>query len=216
MRAAPFLLRKPLMVTLTQLIAAGVPPTAARVFLGPLNTTFDRFNISTPERQAAFLAQALHESKSFSELEENLYYTSATRVLAVFPSRVPNLDAALLLVRDPEALANRVYADRLGNGDEASGDGWRYRGRGIFQLTGEENYLRAMLSLDRDYLMHPELVAQPEDATLTAGWYWDSNDLNTWADLKQIDRITKAINGPAMLGARERRDGFYEALVGLA
>jgi putative chitinase len=216
MRAAPFLLRKPLMVTLTQLIAAGVPPTAARVFLEPLNATFDRFGISTPERQAAFLAQALHESSDFSELEENLYYTSPARVLAVFPSRVPNLDIALLLVRNPEALANRVYADRLGNGDEASGDGWRYRGRGIFQLTGKENYLRAMLSLDRDYLLHPELVAQPEDAALTAGWYWDSNELNAWADLKQIDRITKAINGPAMLGARERRDGFYEALVGLA
>jgi putative chitinase len=203
------------MITLAQLIAAGVQPTAARTFLDPINLTFDRFQINTPERMAAFLAQAIHESNSFEDLEENLYYTKPDRIITIF-SAVQTVAEAFALVRNPEALANRVYSNRLGNGNEASGDGWKYRGRGIFQLTGKANYINAMLALDRDYVVHPELVAQPEDATLTAGWYWDINNLNDWADRKQIDSITKAINGPAMLGARERREGFYDALVGLA
>lgn len=203
------------MITLAQLVAAGVTPTPARIFLDPLNAAFERFEINTPERMAGFLAQAMHESMDFTHLEENLFYTKPERIVQIFKS-VPTVDDAIPLTRNPKGLASRVYANRLGNGDEASGDGWRYRGRGLFQLTGRDNYLAAMMALDRDYLENPDLVAQPEDAALTAGWYWHRNGLNELADQKQIDVITKRVNGPAMLGARERREDFFEALVGLA
>lgn len=203
------------MIALAQLIAAGVAPTSARLFLDPLNAAFERFEITTPERMAGFLAQAMHESMDFTHLEENLYYTRPERITQIFRA-VPDVAAAVPLTRNPRALANRVYANRLGNGDEASGDGWKYRGRGLFQLTGKENYLNAMLALDRDYLENPDLVALPDDAALTAAWYWHINGLNELADQKLIDAITKRVNGPAMLGARERREDFHEALVGLA
>lgn len=198
-----------------RLIAAGVPPTQAKLFAAPLAEVFDAYAISTPQRQAAFLAQALHESGGFAVLEENLYYTRPDRIRAVFPSRVPTVADAVPLTKNPQALANRVYAGRLGNGNEASGDGWRYRGRGIFQLTGRDNYARCGLDLGEPYEVRPELVALPAHAAMTAGWYWDKNDLNRLADRGDIDGITRAINGPAMLGRAERAEAYAEALEAL-
>ncbi len=198
------------------LVAAGISPSAARLFAEPLAETFDRFGIDSPVRRAAFIAQASHESVGFTRLEENLYYRKPERIQQIWPRRVPDLAGAARLARNPRGLANRVYADRLGNGNEASGDGWRYRGRGLFQLTGRANYTEAASALGRPYVTQPELVALPIDAALTAGWYWQRNDLNSLADGSQIDAITKRINGPAMLAADERRSLFDEALLAFA
>jgi predicted chitinase/DNA-binding Lrp family transcriptional regulator len=194
------------------LVAAGIGPTQARQFGAPLQATFARFGIDTPLRQAAFVAQCAHESSLFTALEESLFYRKPERICAIFKSKVPNLAIAQTLACNPRGLANRVYANRNGNQDEASGDGWRYRGRGLIQLTGRTNYTRAAADLQRDYVGDPDLVLQPLDACLTAGWFWHTGKLNALADAKRIDDITRAINGPAMAGAKERRDLFETAL----
>lgn len=204
------------MIDLAQLIAAGIAPTQARIFLQPLTDAFERFEINTRPRMAAFIAQAAHESVGFTRLEESLFYRSPERIVTVWPRRFAGLGDAAHYVRNPQALANHVYANRLGNGDESSGDGWAYRGRGLFQLTGRANYLAAGAALGQDYKHHPELVALPPDAAMTAGWYWASSHLNDLADSAQIDAITERVNGPAMLGQVERRSGFDEALRALA
>lgn len=195
-----------------QLIRMGVEPTQARQFADPLKAAMALFAISSPQREAAFLAQCMAESGRFTRLEENLRYTTPERIRAVFPSRVKSLAEAAPLVRNPQGLANRVYAERNGNGDEASGDGWRYRGRGLFQLTGRANYARASAALAMDYVGAPQLVAEPSDACLTAAWYWHSNGCNEMIDAGRFDATTRAINGPAMLHARERLAYFQEAL----
>ena len=201
--------------TVTVLVAAGVAPTQTRTFADPLNSACAQFDIATPARCAAFIGQCVAESAAFQHLEENLYSSTPERVRQIFPSRVPSLADAARLVRNPQALANRVYAHRLGNGDEATGDGWRYRGRGIVQLTGRANYADAAEALGVDYLAQPDLVAQPVDACLTAAWYWHSAKLNVLADSSQIDAITRAINGAAMLHRDQRRQYTAEALQAL-
>jgi putative chitinase len=130
----------------------------------------------------------------------------------MWPQRVPTMGDAAKLTRNPQALANRVYADRLGNGNEASGDGWRYRGRGLIQLTGRSNYVAAGDALGTPYVMVPEWVSQPVHAALTAAWFWASNGCNELADSSQIDAITRRVNGPKMVAADERRSMFDEAM----
>lgn len=204
------------MITTQTLIAAGVGPTQAKTFAEPLRAACALFDISTPVRVAAFLAQCIHESAGFARLEENLFYTTPERIRAMWPSRVSSLADAATLCRKPQALANRVYAQRLGNGDAASGDGWRYRGRGLFQLTGRHNYADAALELNRPYIERPDLVAQPSDACLTAAWYWHTNKLNILADASNTKAITRAINGPAMVGLHERQAAFDRAVQAFA
>lgn len=194
-----------------QLIRAGIHPTQAKAFAEPLRAAMAMHDISTAQRQAGFIAQAAYESANFSRLEENLYYTTEKAARAAFGARVvPHLDRIL---RNPQAMANFVYAGRNGNGDEASGDGWRYRGRGIFQLTGRANYRAASagLGLGMAYVHAPERVAEPSDAALTAAWFWRSNDCNQLVESGNFDMTTRVINGPAMLHKAERR-----ALFGLA
>lgn len=200
------------LVTVQRLVAAGLAPTQARQFAEPLAAACARFDINTAARIASFVAQLRVESADFTRLEENLSYTTPERIRAVFPSRVPSLADAARLVRNPQALANRVYASRLGNGPEASGDGWRYRGRGVVQLTGRANYADAAESLARPYVERPELVAEPADACLTAAWFWHSRKLSILADSAQWDAITRAVNGPAMLHADLRRQHAEQAL----
>jgi putative chitinase len=204
------------MITAANLVAAGIPAAQAQTFEAPLQATCVRFGIDTPARMAAFVAQCAHESRNFTALEEGLFYRSADRIRAIFPSRVPSLAVAQPLVGNPQALANCVYAGRNGNGDEASGDGFRYRGRGLIQLTGRSNYERAADALARDYVATPDLVAAAEDACLTAGWFWDTGNLNALADAGRFDAITRAVNGPAMAGADERRELFERALTAFA
>lgn len=200
------------MIEIAQLMEAGIAPTQAREFAGPLSKACALFDISTPARKAAFIAQAAHESQMFTALEESLLYRSPERIQRIFPKSVPTLEQAQRLVRNAQALANRVYANRLGNGDEQSGDGWNFRGRGLFQLTGRGNYTRAGVDLGRPYVAEPYLVARPLDACLTAGWYWHTHKLNELADGWNVAAITRAINGPAMLAKAERQQLAEEAL----
>lgn len=205
------------MISVASLIAAGVGPTQARMFAEPLAAACKRFDIDTAPRQAGFIAQCMVESASFTTLEEGLSYRSADRIVEVFKRLRPRgMDSIAKLVRNPQGLANAAYAHVLGNGDEASGDGWRYRGRGIKQLTGRNNYGDAAEALARPYIEHPELVAQPLDACFTAAWFWHTRKCNLLADSAQWDAITRAVNGPAMLQAGLRRQYSDDAIAAFA
>lgn len=204
-------------VTVASLIAAGIAPTQARIFAEPLAVACQRFAIVTPARLAAFIAQCRVESADFTRLEEDLRYRKPERLRAVFPSRVRDLeDAADLIRRGPKAIANRVYAGKLGNGDEASGMGWAYRGRGIKMLTGRANYADAAEALNYNYLDFPDLVATPLHACLTAAWFFHSVKGNLLADSWQISAITRAVNGPGMLQADLRQQYSEEAVSAFA
>lgn len=204
------------MISIDTLIRCGLHPTQARAFADPLAAACARFGIDTPRRVAGFVAQCRVESADFTRLEEGLFYTTPARIRAVFPSRVKSEADAATLARNPRALANRVYAGRLGNGDEASGDGWAYRGRGLIQLTGRDNYAAAAAACGKLYLERPDLVAQPEDACLTAAWFWASAGLNALADTRNWDGITRRVNGPAMLHKAERAAATLAALEALS
>jgi putative chitinase len=193
----------PVEVTLQHLTAVGVKSLTASQWVGPLNAAFYRFEINTKERIALFLAQALHESANLTKLVEDLRY-KPERAYAIFASRFDSItDAAMVVAQGPQAFANRVYANKGGNGSEASGDGWKYRGRGPFQLTLRDNYLDAMMALDRDYVENPDLVAEPFDGALTAAHYYAKVHGNTFADTGNFIGLTKAIN-KAMLGYEDR------------
>jgi putative chitinase len=200
------------MISVATLTAAGVPVTQARQFAAPLAAACARFGIDTPPREAGFVAQCRVESADFTRLEENLRYRSPEVLDRTFRSVVGLGDAARLIELGPRAIANRVYGGRLGNGPEASGDGWRYRGRGLKQLTGRDNYADAARALNRPYLEQPELVAEPADACLTAAWFWHTIKGNVLADSAQWDAITRAVNGPGMLQAAQRRQYAEEAV----
>jgi len=162
-------------------------------WLEGLNLCFERFDISTSWRQAGFIGQCQHESANFTILQENLNY-SADGLVNTWPKRFTK-DTAIKYHRKPEAIANRVYADRMGNGDESSGDGWLYRGRGLIQLTGKQAYLLCGMSLDTDLVSTPERASEAPYAVLTAGWYWYNNNLNRFCDSTDWRGLTKAING---------------------
>ena len=173
-----------------QLTSLGIDPK----WTDSLNETFERFDINTPERQAAFIGQCSHESGGFKILQENLNY-SAEGLQKTWPKRFATLADAEPYARQQEKIANKVYAGRNGNGDEASGEGWRYRGRGCIQLTGKANYNAAGDALNVDFLTNPDIVATPQYATLTAGWFWFTHDLNPLADARDDLAITRKING---------------------
>jgi putative chitinase len=200
------------MITADQLIAAGIAPTQARAFVQPLIVAMARFDITTPARAAAFVGQCMVESGRFVHTEENLYYSSPERIAQVWPSLFRTAGAAAAYAKSPVKLGSKVYAGRNGNGDEASGDGYRYRGRGLLQMTGREHYADAATELAHPYLENPDLVAQPADACLTAAWFWHTHKLNTLADVGAVDEITRAINGRAMLEAPLRRQYTQQAL----
>lgn len=204
------------MMTVASLVAAGIAPTQARYFLPHLSAACARFQINTPARLAGFVAQCRVESAGFTALEESLFYRDPARIMRIWPSRVPSLQIAQGLARNPQGLANVVYAGRLGNGDTASGDGWRYRGRGLKQLTGKANYIDAASALNRPFVTSPDLVALPEDACMTAAWYWHTTKCNILADSAQWDAITRAVNGPGMLQAAERRQYSEEGVPAFA
>lgn len=204
------------MIDLAMLIACGVAPTQARLFVEPLQEACRRFGISTRSRLAAFIAQAAHESANFTRTEESLYYRTPERIRAMWPTRVTSLQQAATLCGRPQALANVVYANRLGNGDSASNDGWNYRGRGLIQLTGRANYKVAGDALAANYVTAPNLVALPTHAAMTAGWFWASVHGNDLADAGLIDELTKKINGPAMAGADDRRSRYDDNMRALA
>lgn len=167
-----------------------------------LNETFDRFNISTPVQQAAFIGQCSHECGNFKVLQENLNYRAAT-LMKLWPKRFPTQDLANAYEKNPKKIANMVYANRMGNRDEASGDGFRFFGRGCIQLTGHSNYFFAGKALGVDFVANPELVATPKYAALTAGWFWDTHKCNTKAAASDWIGLTKIING-GVIGLDDR------------
>ncbi|HCE5957198.1 glycoside hydrolase family 19 protein [Pseudomonas aeruginosa] len=171
----------------------------AGFFVPALNAAMGRFGITSPVRVAVFLAQVGHESSQLARLVENLNY-SARGLAAIWPSRYRGADGkpnalALNLARHPQAIANNTYASRNGNGDEASGDGWRYRGRGLLQITGRSNYRAASAGLGQPLEQEPELLEQPEFAALSAAWWWSTHSLNDLADRGEFAAITRRING---------------------
>lgn len=170
----------------------------------------DQFEINNRLRMAMFLAQVGHESGHFKRLTENLNY-SAKRLREVFPKYFPTDAMAAKYARNPEMIANRTYGGRMGNGDEVSGDGYRYRGRGLIQLTGKDNYRRASSSIGIDLVKQPDLVSQPEVACLTAAWFWFTNGCNAMADGDQITNCTKRING-GTIGLDDRKALWNKAL----
>jgi putative chitinase len=195
------------MITTATLVACGVGPTQARTFAEPLALACESFSITTRHRVAGFLGQYLVETDNLTALEEVLYYRSADRIATVFKRLRERLSLNDLakLARNPRGLGDAAYAGVNGNGDAASGDGWRYRGRGLPHLTGRGNYAAAAAGLGRPYVESPELVTLPPDACLTGAWYWSTNGCNPLADTAQWDAITRKVNGPAMMKRDERR-----------
>lgn len=164
------------------------------VWVDALNETFQRFNILTPIQQASFIGQCGHECGNFRILEENLNYRAET-LMKLWKSRFPTIEIANEYAKNPKKIANKVYANRMGNRDESSGDGYRFRGRGCIQLTGHANYFHAGQACGEDFVMQPDLVATPRYAAMTAGWFWDTHKLNQYADRQDFLMMTKKING---------------------
>jgi putative chitinase len=176
--------------------------------LNALNHAFsDPAGLSTLERRAAFLAQLAHESGEFCLNKENLNY-SATGLLKTFKKYFPTQELADQYAKKPEKIANRVYANRMGNGDEASGDGFKFRGRGFLQLTGKSNYLAAGKSIGVDLVANPDYVASSQGAIDSALWFWKTNSLNSYADRDDIKGMTKVINGG--MNGLDERIAFYD------
>lgn len=203
------------MVTPEQLKQLHIAPEWADA----LNATFDRFSILTPRQQAAFIGQCGHESGNFRVLQENLNYRAAT-LLRLFPRTQRRVwgftpEEAAEYERQPKKIANRIYGNRMGNRDEASGDGYRFRGRGCIQLTGSANYYHAGQALGVDFIMEPDLVATPQYAALTAGWFWNTQKLNNLAEAGNMLALTKRING-GTIGLDDRIKHTNQALALLA
>lgn len=186
------------MVNASQLQSLRIDPK----WVGPLNETFEHFGILTPRQQAAFIGQCGHECGNFRVLEENLNYRAET-LMRLWPKRFPTLEYAKTFERNPKKIANSVYANRMGNRDEASGDGYRFRGRGCIQLTGSANYYHAGRALGVDFIMNPDLVATPQYAALTAGYFWNTQKLNALAESGNNLALTKKING-GTIGLNDR------------
>ena len=175
----------------------------------PLTTTFSTFGIDDVHKQAAFIGQCSHECNHFKTLEENLNYRPET-LQALFghkfkPEEIP------LYAHKAEKIANRIYANRMGNRDESSGDGWRFHGRGCIQLTGHDNYWHFGQNINQNMVAKPELVATPMFAALSAGWFWKTHGCNEFAEAENWEGLTKRING-GTFGLQERIHLIQQAL----
>ena len=212
--------------TIADLQAAKIKDPAK--WIDALVATCQEFEISTPKRIAAFLAQTSHESGGYTMLSENLNYRAATlaacwpnRFAVLGPDKKPVKDAqgkltptavANSIAGKPELIANLVYSSRMGNGPAESGEGWKYRGRGLKQLTGKDNYTRCGADLGIDLVSNPDLLLEPIYAARSAGWFWRSNNLSAFADVGDIKGMTKKING-GYIGL-EARQALYDACYG--
>lgn len=197
------------MLTIDQLAGCfpETPSATLQTYLPGLNAAFAQCHINTPYRIRAFLAETGEESVGFTDVEENLNY-SAQRLQQAFPKYFPTVALAKQYAKNPQAIANRVYANRMGNGDEASGDGWRYRGRGLIQITGYNNYAGLAHFLGKDISVIPDYCETPEGAVMCAAWFWSANNLNRFADAQDLVAITRAINGG--LTGEGQRQAIYD------
>lgn len=199
-------------------------------WLQPLIETCVEFEINTEQRVAAFLAQTAHESGGYTMLTENLNYRAATlaacwpnRFAELGPNKKPKRDAkgaliptkvALSIEKKPELIANMVYSSRMGNGPPQSGEGWKYRGRGLKQLTGKDNYKRCGDALNLDLVNNPDLLLEPMPAARSAGWFWKVNNLSPLADASDIKGMTKKING-GFIGLEARQALFDKIMAAI-
>jgi len=175
-----------------------------------LTEILPEYQINTPRRVAAFLAQCAHESGGFLFLKENLNY-KAESLVKVFPKYFKDIGTAKQYEKQPQKIANRVYANRMGNGDEASGDGWRYCGRGLIQLTGKDNYTFFAASLEIPIQEAAEYLETFEGAVQSACFFWEQNNLNREADAGDIKTMTRKING-GFIGLEDRIKHYEHAL----
>jgi putative chitinase len=177
----------------------------------PLQAAFDKYDINTPKRQAAFIGQCAHESANFKILQENLNY-SAEGLMKTWPSRFPTKEVADQYARQPTKIAGKVYNGRMGNTSEE--EAAKYFGRGLIQLTGKDNYERCGLAIGIDLLSNPDLLLDPRYAALSAAWFWNKHGLNELADGQEHGQITKRING-GTLGLDDRLVKTTKALAAL-
>lgn len=169
-----------------------------------------RFGIDTPLKTAHFLAQTAHESSGFNITVENLRYTTAARLMQVWPRRFPNEEATTPYVNNPEALANSVYANRLGNGPAESGDGFRFRGRGLLQLTGRSNYAAVGELIDLPLTEEPDLAREPANCLLIACGAWKHIGAAALPEDASVETYTRKVNG-GLIGLEDRRAKFETA-----
>lgn len=180
-------------------------------YVDPLNDVCDYYDITqTSQRLACFLAQIAHESGGFNFVVENLNY-GAKGLMTTFKKYFPSEELAKQYERKPERIANKVYANRMGNGPESSGDGFKYRGRGLIQLTGKDNYTRFSNDLGISLDETVEYMGTPEGACSSAGWFWDNNSLNNYCDRYDFIGLTKRING-GTIGLEDRKHHYEVAL----
>ena len=207
------------------IVAAGVKQTTAEKWSRAVALACQEFGIDTPQRIAGFLSQCAHESGGFERLQENLNY-SAEGMASIWPKRFAILGPdgkpvkkdgknqpnkfALALHRKPEAIANVVYSGRMGNGPIESGEGWKYRGRGLKQLTGKSNHIECSKGLGVDLVENPDLLLEPTYAARSAAWFWQKNKCNTFADVGDIEGLTKRING-GLIGLADRKARYQAA-----
>jgi putative chitinase len=175
----------------------------------PLNIAFKNFNIDTTEEQACFIGQFSYESNHFKSLEENLNYRPET-LMQLWPKRFPTMDEAMKYAHKPELIANHIYSNRMGNRDEASGDGWRFRGSAICQLTGHDNFYHAGKALGIDLVANPDWARTPKWAAPIGGWFWATHGCNELAQAKNYRELTKRING-GYFGAEQREVIMHQA-----
>jgi putative chitinase len=207
------------------IVAAGVKQATAEKWSRAVALACQEFGIDTPQRIAGFLSQCAHESGGFERLQENLNY-SADGMAGIWPKRFavmgpdgkpvkkdgknqPN-KFALALHRKPEMIANVVYSSRMGNGPIESGEGWKYRGRGLKQLTGKSNHIECSQGLGVDLVENPDLLLEPTYAARSAAWFWQKNKCNTFADVGDIEGLTKRING-GLIGIADRKARYQAA-----
>jgi len=190
------------------------PQTKSSILEGyvePLNTVAEYYDMNdNPARLAGFIAQCAHESGGFNAIKENLNY-SAKGLMGTFKKYFSNEAIATQYQRKPEMIANRVYANRMGNGDEASGDGYRYCGRGLIQLTGHDNYAKFANDLGMSLEDTVSYLETSNGAVASAGWFWDNNKLNQYCDSGDFVTLTKRING-GTIGLEDRKQHFDIAL----
>lgn len=201
-----------------------------------IRETCEKYQINTKNRIASFLAQTAHESAGYTMLEENLNYSDVS-MAALWSNRfavqepdpnkpgktrakkdekgknIPNAFAKALH-RKPEAIANAVYSNRMGNGTIESGEGWKHRGMGLKQLTGKDNHKRCGDALGVDFVSNPELLLEPKYAALSAGWFWSANKLDVFADNDDLEGQTKKING-GLIGIDDRKKRYKDCLASM-
>ena len=175
-----------------------------------LNHFLPSYEIDTKERVAAFFSQCAVESEEFTVFMENLNY-SAKALTLTWPKRFPSIEKANQYARNPEKIANKVYGGRSDLGNTEDGDGWKFHGRGLIQLTGRANYTVCGEALGRPFAETPEMVLDPENATMSAGWFWNKKGLNSLADSGDVETMTKRING-GLNGLDDRKAKIAKAL----